>query len=147
MHATSYMVLSLERSLSISAVGYLHSSGSVLADSCVKGCTVYAHTFVCIMFYAQRQALNRPLLQHVSACYTHKSCWILLGLGRVKPTGVAICAHTFVRINLYAQDHTALSCCRSLLQACYKVNSGAGYCLALGQWHLRALLFARVLCA
>ena len=66
------VILSLERSLSISAVGYLHSSGSVLADSCVKGRTVCAHTFVRIMFYAQRQALNRPLLQHVSACYTHK---------------------------------------------------------------------------
>ena len=66
-----HTVLSLERSLSISAVGYLHSSGSVLADSCVKGCTVCAHTFVRIMFYGQRQALNRPLFQHVSACYTH----------------------------------------------------------------------------
>ena len=66
-----YTVLSLERFLSISAVGYLPSSGCVLADSCVKGCTVYAHTFVRIMFYAQRQALNRPLFQHVSACYTH----------------------------------------------------------------------------
>ena len=68
-----HAVLSLERSLSISAVGYLHSSGSVLADSCVKGCTVCAHTFVRTMFYAQRQALNRPLFQHVSACYTHNS--------------------------------------------------------------------------
>ena len=37
-----HTVLSLERSLSISAVGYLHSSGSVLADSRVKGCTVCA---------------------------------------------------------------------------------------------------------
>ena len=33
---------------------------------------------------------------------------ILLDLGRVKPTGFAVCAHTFVRINLYAQDHTLL---------------------------------------
>ena len=33
-----HTVLSLERSLSMSAVGYLQSSGSVLADSCVKGC-------------------------------------------------------------------------------------------------------------
>ena len=67
-----HTVLSLERSLSNSAVGlgYLHSSGTVLADSCVKGCTVCAHPFVRIMFYAQRQALNRPLFQHVSACYT-----------------------------------------------------------------------------
>ena len=61
-----HTVLSLERSLSISAVGYLHSSGSVLANSCVKGCTVCAHTFVRIMFYAQRQALNRPLFQHAT---------------------------------------------------------------------------------
>ena len=45
----------------------------------------------------------------------------------------AVCAHTFVRINLYVQDHTALSFCRSLLQACLKLISGAGYCLALGQ--------------
>ena len=66
-------VLSLERSLPISAVGYLNSSGSVLADSCVKGCTVCARTFVRIMFYAQRQALNRLLFQHVSARYTHNS--------------------------------------------------------------------------
>ena len=55
-----HTVLSLERSLSISTVGYLHSSGSVLADSCVKGCTVCTHTFISIMFHAQRQALNRP---------------------------------------------------------------------------------------
>ena len=41
-----HTVLSLERSLSTSAVGYLHPSGSVLADSCVKGFTVCAHTFV-----------------------------------------------------------------------------------------------------
>ena len=61
-----HTVLSLERSLSISAVGYLHSSGPVLADSCVKGRTVCAHTFVRIMFYAQREALNRPLLQHAT---------------------------------------------------------------------------------
>ena len=60
-----HMVLSLERSLFISAVGYLHSSDSVLADGCVKGCTVCAHTFVRIMFYVQRQALNRPLFQHL----------------------------------------------------------------------------------
>ena len=59
-----HTVLSLERSLSICAVGYLPSSGSVLADSCVKGCTVCVRTFVRIMLYAQRQA-------HVSACFTH----------------------------------------------------------------------------
>ena len=69
--AQHHTVLSLERSLSISAVGYLHSSGSVLAESGVKGCAVCAHTFVRMMFSAQRQALNRPLFQHVSACYTH----------------------------------------------------------------------------
>ena len=85
------------------------------------------------MFYAQRQALNRPLFQHIAARYTHNSRWILLGLGRVKPTGFAVCAHTFARINLYAQDHTALSFYRSLLQARYKGNGGAGYCLGLGQ--------------
>ena len=47
--AQHHTVLLLERPLSISTVGYLHSSGSVLADSCVKGCTVCAHTFVRIM--------------------------------------------------------------------------------------------------
>ena len=62
-----HTVLSLERSLSISAVGCLHSSGSVLADSCVKRCTVCAHTFARIVFYAQRQALNR---RFVSACFS-----------------------------------------------------------------------------
>ena len=71
--AQHHTVSLLERSLSISAVGYLPSSGSVLADSCVKGCTVCAHTFVRTMFYAQRQALNQPLFQRVSACYTHSS--------------------------------------------------------------------------
>ena len=45
-HAAS----SLGRSLSISAVAYLHSSGSVLADSCVKGCTACTHTFVRIPY-------------------------------------------------------------------------------------------------
>ena len=59
-------VLSLERSLSISAVGYLHSSGSVLADGYVKGCTVCTHAFVRIKLYARRQALNRPLFQRAT---------------------------------------------------------------------------------
>ena len=68
-----HAVLSLERSLSIRAVGYLHSSGSVLADSCVKGSTVCARAFLRIMFYTQRQAVNRPLFQHVSARYIHNS--------------------------------------------------------------------------
>ena len=69
----------------------------------------------------------------------------------MKPTGFAVCAHTtFVRINVYAQDHTALSFYRSLLQACYKVNNGAGYCLALandtyGLCCLRAYLCVRQL--
>ena len=52
LRAQHHTVLSLEHTLSISAVGYLHPSGCVLADSCVKGCTVCAHTFVRIMFYA-----------------------------------------------------------------------------------------------
>ena len=60
-----HTVLSLERSLSISAVGYLHPSGSVLADSCVKGCTVCAHTFVRIMFYALG---SQPTI--VPACFS-----------------------------------------------------------------------------
>ena len=102
-----------------------------LADSCVKGCTVCAHTFARFMFYAQRQALNRPLLQDVSACYTHNSrAGYRLALGE---WSVRALPFARVCINLYAQDHTALSFYRSLLQACYKFNSGAGYCLALGQ--------------
>ena len=45
-----------------------------------------------------------------------------------------LCAYFCARkIGLYAQDHTALSFYRPLLQASYKGNSGAGYCLALGQ--------------
>ena len=32
-----------------------------------------AHTFLRIMFYARRQALNQPLFQRVSACYAHNS--------------------------------------------------------------------------
>ena len=72
MHAKHHTVLSLERSLSISAVGCLHRSGSVLADSCVKGCTVCAHTFVRIMFCASG---SQPTI--VPACFsmlhTHNS--------------------------------------------------------------------------
>ena len=59
------LVLPLERSLSIGAVGYLHPSGYVLADSCVKGCTVCAHTFVRIMFYASG---SQPTI--VPACFS-----------------------------------------------------------------------------
>ena len=32
----------------------------------------------------------------------------MLGLGRVRPTGFAVCVHTFARVNLHAQDHTGL---------------------------------------
>ena len=63
-----HAVLSLERSLS-SVAGYLPSSGSVLADSCVKGCTVCAHTFVRIMLYAQvRLSTNHcfSMFQHAT---------------------------------------------------------------------------------
>ena len=87
-----HTVLSLERSLSISAVEYLHSSdssGSVLVDSCVKGCIVCAHTFVRIMFYPQRQVLNHTALSFYRSL-------------------LSVCAHTFARVNLYAQDHTLL---------------------------------------
>ena len=104
-----HTVLSLERSLSISAVGYLHSSGSVLADSCVKGCTVCAHTFVRIMFYAQRQALNRPLFQHVSACYTVTHTIVVLDTAWPRASeayGLCrlcayFCAHKLVRARSY----------------------------------------------
>ena len=65
LRAKHHTVLSLERSLSISAVGCLHRSGSVLADSCVKGCTVCAHTFVRIMFYASG---SQPTI--VPACFS-----------------------------------------------------------------------------
>ena len=70
----------------------------------------------------------------------------------MKPTGFAVYAHIFVRTNLYlcARDHTALLFYRSLLQSCYKVNSGVGYCLALandtcGLCCLRAYLCAHQL--
>ena len=67
-----HTVLSLERSLSISAVGYLHSSGSVLADSCVKGCTACAHTFARIPYNVLGATSgSQPTI--VSACYTHNS--------------------------------------------------------------------------
>ena len=101
----------------------------------VKGCTVCAHTFVRTL-YTVLCATSGSQPTIVSACFsllhTKESCWILLGLGRVKPTGFAFCARSFVRINLYGQDHTALSFYRSLLQACYKGNSGAGYWILLG---------------
>ena len=80
--AQHHTVLSLERSLSISAVGYLHSSGSVLADSCVKGCSVCAHTFVRTTFCPASSEHSTESLS--SACFTalytalHQSCWILL---------------------------------------------------------------------
>ena len=64
-----HTVFSLERSLSISAVGYLHSSGSVLADSCVKGCTACTHTFVGIMFYAMRNM--RLSTDHCFSMFQH----------------------------------------------------------------------------
>ena len=98
-----HTVLSLERSLSISAVGYLHSSGSVLADSCVKGCSVCAHTFVRITFCAQRQALNRPLFQHVSACYTHNS-----RAGYCLALGFAVCARTCVHKLIRARSYVVI---------------------------------------
>ena len=71
MHATSYGVVA--RAFFVYYIALWGIYSSVLAGSCVKGCTVCAHTFLRIMFYAQRQALNRPLFQHVSACYTHNS--------------------------------------------------------------------------
>ena len=78
-----------------------------------------------------RQALNRPLYQHVSARYTHTivvldTAWpwaseahkpirarsygliVLQVVGPMTLTGFAVRARTFVRINLYAQDHTLL---------------------------------------
>ena len=108
-----HTVSSLERSLSISAVGYLPSSGSVLADSCVKGCTVlFAH----ILLYVQCSMRNVKLsTNHCFSMFQHAThtivVLILLGLGRVRPTGFAgftVCAHTFARVNLRAQDHTGL---------------------------------------
>ena len=102
-----HAVLSLERSLFISAVGYLHSSGSVFADSCVKGCTVCAHAFARIKFNAQRQALNRPLFQHVSACYTHTIVvldtawpWASEAYGLCRLCAY-FCAHKLIRARSY----------------------------------------------
>ena len=80
-----------------------------MADSCVKGCTVCAHTFARIMFYAQRQALNRPLFQHVSACYTHNSIvvldtawpWASEAYGLSLPFARILCAHKLIRARSY----------------------------------------------
>ena len=69
-----HTVLSLEHSLSISAVGYLHSSGSLLADGCVKGCTVCTHAVARVELYGQRQALNRPLFQHATNSMVAEGC-------------------------------------------------------------------------
>ena len=97
-------------------------------NSCVKGCTVCADSF------ARRNV--RLSTDHCFSVFQHATHTIV-ALDTAWPWaseahGLAGCTHTFVRINLYAQDHMALSFYRSLLQACYKVNSGAGYCLALG---------------
>ena len=61
---------------------------------------------------SQRQALNQPLFQHVSACYTRTHTIVALDTAwpwASETHGLASCAHTFVRILIYAQDHTALS--------------------------------------
>ena len=54
------------------------------------------------MFYAQRQALNRPLFQRASACYTHT----LLGLKASEAYGLCrlrtyFCAHKLIRSRSY----------------------------------------------
>ena len=71
------MVLSLERSLSISAVGNLHSTLQVLFwPTAVSRAVLFAR----ILLF---------------------QCWILLGLGRVKPTALPLrayfCAHKLIR--------------------------------------------------
>ena len=104
-----HTVLSLERSLSISAVGHLHSSGSVLADSCVQGCTVCAHTFVRIMFYAQLRNV-RLSTDHCFSVFQRATHTIVVldtagpwaseayGLCRLR---AYFCAHNLIRARSY----------------------------------------------
>ena len=126
MTATSYGV-SLEGSSSISAVGYLHSSGSVLADSCVNRCTACARAFLRIMFYVQRQALNRPLFQRASACYTHT----IVVLDTAWPWASE--AYGLCRLRAYF-------CARKLIRKIIRPYRSSDR-------RLRALLFARILFA
>ena len=87
---------------------YLHSSSSALAHSCVKGCTVCVHTFERIVYYAQRQAPNRPLTI-VSACFSVLHTIVVLdtawpwaseayGLCRLC---AYFCAHRLIRARSY----------------------------------------------
>ena len=96
-----HTVLSLERSLSVSAVGYLHSSGSVLADSCVKGCAVCAHTLVRFVL-TYNVLCVRLSTDHCFSMFQHATHTIVV-LDTAWPwageayTGFAVCAYTFVR--------------------------------------------------
>ena len=68
---------SLECSLSIGAVGYLHSLGSVLADCRVKGCSVCEHS---PQIATARASNNNELA--VRAFETGCWCWLCAGAGR-----------------------------------------------------------------
>ena len=68
-------------------------------------------SFLRIMLYAQRQALNRPLFQHATRTIVVLD---IAGLWATEAYGLCrLCAY------FCAQGHTALSFCRSLPQACY----------------------------
>ena len=82
---------------------YVHSSGSVLADSSVKGRTACAHTFARLMFYAQRHALSRPLFQHAThTVVVLDTAWPwaseAYGLCRLR---AYFCAHNPIRARSY----------------------------------------------
>ena len=98
------------------------------------------------MLYAQRQALNRPLFQRVSACYTHKikSCWILLGLGRVKPTGFAVCAHKLIRARSYGLIVLQIVASSMLLDTAWPwANDTYGLCCLRAYFCAHKLIRAR----
>ena len=125
-----HAVLSLERSLSISAVGYLHSSvfRFCFCRQLCQGLYCLRAYFCTYIVYCSVRNVTLST-DHCFSMLQHATHTIVV-LDTAWPWaseayGLCACAHTFVRINLYAQDHMALSFCRSLLQACYKVNSDA----------------------
>ena len=65
----------------------------------VKGCTVRAHTFVRTLFYAQRQALNRPLFQVVLDTAWP---WASEAYGLCRLCAL-FCAHKLIRARSYGR--------------------------------------------
>ena len=117
-----HTVLSLERPLSISAVGYLHwfCFGRQLCQG------LYLRAYFSTYNVAQRQARNRPWFQHAThTIVVLDTAWPwaseAYGLCRLR---AYLCAHELIRARSYGHI---------VLQIVASVNSGAAYCLALGQ--------------